>query len=77
MVSKKDLYQRSLYKQRNKARKTLTRVAEALLGYSIAPNHFCELSGRYEYKNKGMDVFLDSLNKLRCNQSLKKDIVAL
>ena len=64
-------------RQRNKARKTLTRVTEALLGYSIAPQSlFVALSGRYEYKNKGIDVFLDSLNKLRSNQSLKKDIVA-
>ena len=63
--------------QRNKARKTLTRVAEALLGYSIAPQSlFVALSGRYEYKNKGIDVFVDSLNKLRSNPSLKKDIVA-
>ena len=64
-------------KQRNKARKTLAQVTEALLGYPIAPKSlFVALSGRYEYKNKGIDVFLDSLNKLRSNKTLKKDIVA-
>ena len=64
-------------KQRNKARKILSEVTEALLGYPIAPKSlFVALSGRYEYKNKGIDVFLDSLNKLRTNESLKKDIVA-
>ena len=64
-------------KQRNKARKILSDVTEALLGYPIAPKSlFVALSGRYEYKNKGIDVFLDSLNKLRINESLKKDIVA-
>ena len=64
-------------KQRNKARKTLTRVAEALMGHSVAPESlFVALSGRYEYKNKGIDVFIDALNKLRNNSSLKKDIVA-
>ncbi len=64
-------------KQRNKARKTLTRVAEALMGHSVAPESlFVALSGRYEYKNKGIDVFIDALNKLRNNPSLKKDIVA-
>ncbi len=64
-------------KQRNKARHTLTRVSEALLGYEVAPQSlFVALSGRYEYKNKGIDVFVDSLNKLRNDPSLKKDIIA-
>ena len=64
-------------KQRTQARKTLIRVSEALLGYPINPKTLLvALSGRYEYKNKGIDVFIDSLNKLRNNQSLKKDIVA-
>ena len=63
--------------QRAQARKTLIRVTEALLGYPIAAKALLvALSGRYEYKNKGIDVFIDSLNKLRANQSLKKDIVA-
>ncbi len=34
------------------------------------------LSGRYEYKNKGIDVFLDALNILRSKKSLSKDVVA-
>lgn len=64
-------------KQRNKARQTLTRVSEALLGYTVAPKSlFVAISGRYEYKNKGIDVFVDSLNKLRNYSSLKKDIIA-
>lgn len=63
--------------QRAQARKTLIRVTEALLGYPIAAKALIiALSGRYEYKNKGIDVFIDSLYKLRNNQSLKKDIVA-
>ena len=64
-------------KQRVKAREKLIRVTEALVGYPIASKSlFVALSGRYEYKNKGIDVFIDSLNKLRNNISLKKDIVA-
>ncbi len=64
-------------KQRADARATLIRVTEALLGYPVASKSLLvALSGRYEYKNKGIDVFIDSLNKLRDNQSLKKDIVA-
>ena len=72
-IPKKAAYTR----QRNKSRKTLIRVAEALLGYTIAPQSLLvALSGRYEYKNKGIDVFIDSLNKLRTNTSLKKDVIA-
>ena len=33
------------------------------------------LSGRYEYKNKGIDVFLDALNMLRSNDELAKEVV--
>ena len=64
-------------KQRAEARETLIRVTEALLGFPIAiKSLLVALSGRYEYKNKGIDVFIDSLNKLRDSTSLKKDIVA-
>ena len=64
-------------KQRAEARETLIRVTEALLGFPIATKSLLvALSGRYEYKNKGIDVFIDSLNKLRDSTSLKKDIVA-
>ena len=64
-------------KMRTQARATLIRVTEALLGYPVATKSLLvALSGRYEYKNKGIDVFVDSLNKLRSNKSLKKDIVA-
>lgn len=64
-------------KQRTEARANLIRVTEALLGYPVASKSLLvALSGRYEYKNKGIDVFVDSLNKLRNSKSLKKDIVA-
>jgi glycogen phosphorylase/synthase len=48
--------------KRNTARKKLKEVAEALLGYSLSDNaQFIANSGRYEYKNKGIDVFMDAL----------------
>ncbi len=72
-IPKKETYT----KQRAQARATLIRVTEALLGYPVASKSLLvALSGRYEYKNKGIDVFVDSLNKLRSSKSLKKDIVA-
>lgn len=64
-------------KQRNKARANMRRVAEALFGYPVqSKSLLVALSGRNEYKNKGIDVFIDSLNRLRNNQSLKKDVIA-
>ena len=69
---------KSAYNAKRKlARKTLIRVSEALLGHSISDDTLLVgLSGRYEYKNKGIDVFLDALNILRSKKSLSKDVVA-
>lgn len=63
--------------QRALARDTLIRVSEALLGYTV-PNKtlLIALSGRYEYKNKGIDVFIDALNMLRNNKDLAKEVIA-
>ena len=33
-------------------------------------------SGRYEFKNKGIDVFLESLNRLNRDKNLKKKVLA-
>ena len=33
-------------------------------------------SGRYEFKNKGIDVFLESLNRLCRDKNLKRDVLA-
>ena len=57
-------------KKRQIARNKLKDVAEALLGYEL-PNDtlFIANSGRYEYKNKGIDVFMDALKHLNEEQS--------
>ncbi|MCI1779123.1 MAG: alpha-glucan family phosphorylase, partial [Bacteroidales bacterium] len=34
------------------------------------------ISGRYEYKNKGIDVFLDAVDKIRCSSYSGKKILA-
>jgi glycosyltransferase involved in cell wall biosynthesis len=63
--------------QHEKSRAILKKVAETLLGRSVSKNAlFIGTSGRYEYKNKGIDVFLESLRKLDINPKLKKEIVA-
>ncbi|MDO5665415.1 MAG: glycogen/starch synthase [Bacteroidia bacterium] len=62
---------------RKKARETLLNVAEKLLGHSVHPDALLVgISGRYEYKNKGIDVFIDAMDKLRKMPQLSKDVIA-
>ncbi|NDV67405.1 glycogen/starch synthase [Dysgonomonas sp. 25] len=64
-------------KKRKAARKTLINVAEKLLGYSIDPDVLLvATSGRYEYRNKGLDVFVDSMGRLNHIEQLNKDVIA-
>jgi len=64
-------------KKRNAARKKLKEVAEALTSQKLNKDTlFVATSGRYEFKNKGIDVFVDSLKLLNDNANLKKDVVA-
>ena len=59
------------------ARTKLKKVAEAVLGYPLADNCiFVANSGRYEFRNKGVDIFIDSLGELNKNNSLPKECVA-
>lgn len=59
------------------ARKKLKSVAEGLLGYQLADNClFIALSGRYEFRNKGVDIFIDSLGVLKKKDNLNKECVA-
>lgn len=59
------------------ARQNLLRVAEAVTGQSIHKDAlFVATSGRYEYKNKGIDVFVEAMNQLRKIPQITKDIVA-
>ncbi|GHT40899.1 glycosyl transferase [Bacteroidia bacterium] len=52
--------------KRTAARKALIKVAERLTGTSIPDNAFLiSTSGRYEYRNKGLDVFIESINRVR------------
>lgn len=59
------------------AHEKLRNVAEALLGYELNPDtKFIATSGRYEYKNKGIDVFIDAIAKLNSKEELTKEVVA-
>lgn len=59
------------------ARQKLLEVAEALFGYEISPDSLLIAnSGRYEFYNKGIDVFIQSLSELRNRNNLQKEVVA-
>ena len=62
---------------RQLAREKLINVAEAVLGYSLAEDTILIAnSGRYEFRNKGVDILIDSLGELNKNENAKKDCVA-
>ncbi|MDR3653497.1 MAG: glycosyltransferase [Paludibacter sp.] len=62
--------------KRCEARVALQKVAETLLGYKLSENAlFVSTAGRYEYKNKGIDTFLESLKLLTDYSDLSKEIV--
>lgn len=59
------------------ARKKMIDVAEKLLGYDIQEDALLvATSGRYEYRNKGLDVFVDAMNRLEHIKQLEKDVIA-
>lgn len=54
------------------AREALLNVAGALTGKNVDPETFIvATSGRCEYRNKGIDVFLDAINLLEQNRASK------
>ncbi len=64
-------------RSQKRARKVLLEVAEKTLGHSVHRDALIVgLSGRYEYKNKGIDVFVDSLKHLQSFTHLTKDVIA-
>jgi glycosyltransferase involved in cell wall biosynthesis len=63
--------------KRGNARALLMRVAGKLTGCSIDPNAILlSTSGRYEYHNKGIDVFIEAINSLRLSGDLGREVVA-
>jgi glycosyltransferase involved in cell wall biosynthesis len=64
-------------KKRKAARRRLLDVANALLGESLDDDTLIvSTSGRYEFRNKGIDVFVEAMNRLLRDRDLKKKVVA-
>ena len=64
-------------KRRKIARMRLLEVANALLGTDLDDNTLIvSTSGRYEFRNKGVDVYIEAMNRLLRDKDLKKNVLA-
>ena len=64
-------------RKRKAARKRLLEVANALLGEQLGDDTLIiSTSGRYEFRNKGIDVFVEAMNRLLRDRDLKKKVLA-
>ena len=67
----------SLAAKRRKARRLLGSVASKLYGTPIDERaYFVSLGGRYEYRNKGIDLFIESLYRFAQHYDGEREIVA-
>lgn len=65
-------------RKRNAARKRIFEVASALLGveFDDAETLIISTSGRYEFRNKGVDVYIEAMNRLQRDNRLNKKVLA-
>ena len=64
-------------RKRSLARKKMLGIASALLGEDLGDDTLLvSTSGRYEFRNKGIDVFVEAMNRLLRDKDLKKKVVA-
>ena len=65
-------------KQRKAGRERLLQIGSILAGRKLADDTFIiATAGRNEYRNKGLDLFIDSMVKLNGKDGLKRDVLAL
>lgn len=63
--------------KRKAARKAILQVANCLTGCEFPEDTLIiGTSGRYEFRNKGIDVFIESMNRLKRDKDLKKPVLA-
>ena len=64
-------------RKRKLARQKMLQVANALLGENLGDDTIIvSTSGRYEFRNKGIDVFVEAMNRLLRDRNLKKNVLA-
>ena len=68
---------KSFSRKRRRARARLLQVANALLGEQLDDDTLIvSTSGRYEFRNKGVDVYIEAMNRLLRDKELKKKVLA-
>lgn len=65
-------------RKRKAARKRIFEVANVLLGEELDDENtlIVSTSGRYEFRNKGVDVYIEAMNRLKRDSRLGKKILA-
>ena len=64
-------------RKRSLARRKMLDIANALLGEDLDDDTLLvSTSGRYEFRNKGIDVFVEAMNRLLRDRDLHKKVVA-
>jgi phosphorylase/glycogen(starch) synthase len=65
------------YEKRAKAREKLFQVAEGLMNRKLPKDSILIInSGRYEFRNKGIDLFIDGMGRLNKQPGLQREIIA-
>lgn len=68
----------SFVNRRKKARRRILDVANALMGTELDDTTMIiSTSGRYEWKNKGIDVYIEALSRAMRSEELKRPVLAL
>ena len=63
--------------KRQQARQRLLHVAEIVTNQQLPQDSLLLInSGRYEFKNKGIDIFIDTLGRLNAATDLKRSVIA-
>lgn len=63
--------------KRRAARKHLLHIAEALTGDTLDDDTLIVSTlGRYEFRNKGIDVFIEAMNRLNHDENMQRKVVA-
>ena len=65
-------------KKRKATREQILKIAGTLCGETLDPNCLMVInSGRYEFKNKGIDLFIEALRRLNEDKNLPRTVVAV
>ncbi|MGI6232425.1 MAG: glycogen/starch synthase [Prevotella sp.] len=64
-------------RKRATARKRLLEIANKLMGTNLGDDTLIiSTNGRYEFRNKGLDVYIEAMNRLRFDDRLNRPVVA-